>query len=273
MTLNGIIARGAKIVADNSPAICTALGFMGCGLSVYMTYKAAPAIKEVHDRESWIRDDIKEDISEKEKAREELKNSYSTEIKELAPLCAPVAIVWGVSAGFILVANKIHIDRQAAAVAAYSVSTETLNRYQDKVIEKFGEKAHKDILDESTRELVSSNPPKGFDPEHVVNPQGTVRVYDNVTGRYFFSSRERILEAESEINKKVVNEMRVPLSEFYYALGLEESFSLGDSVGWDVSNTYYGGGNLDIYFTPMLDDEKNPCLALNYHVIVFDRHV
>ena len=79
------------------------------------------------------------------------------------------------------------------------------------------------------------------------------------------------MTAESEVNKRLINEVRVPLEEFYYELGLEETFLLGKKLGWDISSPYYNGGNLDVYFTPMLDDDKNPCLVLNYHVMVLDR--
>lgn len=270
MDVKKILGGLLKFASDNSPAILTGLGIAGFGTTVVMTARVASRVEETHKRRVWEREDIVE-YGEPELRKYDIRQSYVGEAKELAPLCAPAVGVGLISVGCVLMAHKIHSDRQAAIMTAYSISTEALNRYQSKVIEKLGEEMHQDILDSATREFLHDNPEKDVDPETLVIPEGTVRCYDAVTGRYFFSSREKILEAESEVNKRLINEVRVPLEEFYYELGLEESFVLGKKTGWDISTPYYGGGNLDVYFTPMLDDDKNPCLVLNYHVTLLDR--
>lgn len=278
MDWKGLAKTVTKAASRHSPAIFTALGIAGFGTTVVMTAKAAPRAADVHARESWERCDAadeKEDgIISEEELKAKVRDSYIREVKDLAPLYLPVAGMGILSIGCFLMANKIHVDREAAVMAAYSLSEKTLATYQDKVIEKLGEEVHKDILDEATKDIVRNEAPEDLSPDAIVVPNGgaTVRCYDNVTGRYFFSSKERILEAEGAVNKRLLNETRVPLQEFYYELGLEENFVLGEAMGWDISNPYFGGDNvLSIWFTPMLDDDKNPCLALNYHVLIFER--
>lgn len=274
MNLGKLAKSVGAVLSKNSPAIFTGLGLGGFAATIVMTAKASPKVQDIHKRAEWDREDIQGSDHPSEQARKDaLRDSYVEEAKVLAPICLPPIFVGLASVACILASDKIQADRKAAVMAAYSLSAETLGRYQEKVIEKLGDEVHRDILEETTKEMVRDKAPENLEPEKIVVPEGTVRVYDNVTGRYFFSSRDRILAAESEINKRLINEVRVPLQEFYYEMGLEERFTLGESMGWDVSNPYYDAGNLDIYFTPMLDDDKNPCLALNYHVMVFDRKV
>jgi hypothetical protein len=270
MDLKRLIRSVAKAVGDHSPEILTGLGIVGFGTTVVMVAKAAPTVDYVHSQASFDRQDLMEYEKDEELKKDLVRQSYIQEAKEIALLYGPAAGVGIMSVACFLGAHKLEADRRAAILAAYSLSEKTLTTYQEKVIEKLGEEAHQDILDETTKEIVRRDAPEG--EEHILapNPAGTVRCYDNVTGRYFYSSKDAILEAESAINKRLLSETRVNLQEFYYELGLEEKFTIGDSAGWDISSPY-NPQMMDIWFTPMLDDEKNPVLAINYHVAIFDR--
>ncbi len=273
MNLKMLVKTIGKTLSKKSPVIFTGLGIVGFGTTVYMVAKASPEAKHIHDKEVWVRDDIKNSNAADEDKKENLKDSYLYEAKALLPLYGPPAAVGITSIGCFLMANKINVNRQEALMAAYSLSTETLARYQDKVIEKLGEEVHSDILDSTLKEVADNHPEEGYSFEESVIPAGQVRIYDNVTGRYFYCSKERIMEAESEVNKRLPNEIRVTLQEFYYAMGLEERFNFGETHGWDVTDSYGRNNVLDIFFGPHLDDEKNPCLAINYHVMSFERDI
>lgn len=265
MNVQALIAKAAKTLKQNSATILTGIGIIGFGTTVVMVAKAAPSAKDIHDRESEIRDDLRDEGDD-----EGIKESCIYEAKKLLSLYGPPIGVGVMSVACFIGANKIHMDRQTALLAAYSLSEKTLTTYQAKVIEKLGDETHSDILNEATKEIVRSNAPEGDEHITPVVPAGLVRCYDNVTGRYFFSSETKIMEAESTINKKLLTETRVPLQEFYYELGINDRFALGDAAGWDISLAY-ATPMLDVYFTPMLDDDKNPVLALNYHITIFDR--
>lgn len=262
MNVRNLLKAGANMLSEHSPAILTGLGIVGFVTTVAMTAKAASKVEEIHISAEADRDSCE--------TKEELRDSYVEEAKALAPLVVPVAAVGVTSIGCFIFANKVQADRRAAVMAAYSLSAETLSRYQDKVIEKLGEDEHRNILHEATKDLVSENVPVGYNANAEVIPMGKVRVFDTVTGRYFFSTKEDIYAAESEINQMLVDQVRVEHQEFYYLLGLEESYSLGRSMGWDVSSSF-GGRAMKIWLSPHLDDEKNPCLAMSYHVVIFDR--
>lgn len=269
MDISTIGKKALQAFVKNSPAILTGLGVGGFVTTVILTAKGAPQAKKVHDWHSERRRESLEKMPPKtnsEKAKR-IFRSAAKEAKDLAPLYGPAAAMGGVSLICFLGANKIQADRQAALMAAYSLSEKTLTTYQKKVIEKLGEDMHEEVLSDTTREIVKES--KIPDGRHSVE-DGRTRCYDNVTGRYFYCNKETILQAESEMNKRLLSEGRVYLQDFYYEMGLEERFALGDSMGWDISLAN-GEHVLNVWFTPMLDDEKNPCLALNYHVTIFDR--
>ena len=274
MRLTDILKAACDGMSKHSPEILTGLGIAGFCATVMMVAKASPSADRIHkdaeDKRLDVAYEIDEDLIDPDDGKKTIRDSYIHEARQLAPLYAPAATVGVMSVACFLFANKIQADRQAAVMAAYSLSEKTLSTYQRKVIERLGEDAHREILDEATREIVRDDAPDGDEHLKLPVPEGMVRCYDNVTGRYFFSNKEKIIEAESTINKRLLNETRINLQEFYYELGLEERFMLGDSMGWDVSSPYYPQ-MMDIWFTPMLDDEKNPVLAINYHVAIFER--
>lgn len=268
--VNGLLKEAVGFATKHSPAIFTGLGISGFVVTVVMTAKAAPVVSYEHD----IFEQERYEKTESGCTKDDLKDSYLEEAKVLAPAIIPPVITGVASIACVLAAHKIQSDRKAAVLTAYSLSEKTLTEYQRKVIEKLGEEQHEEILKEATKDIVRNDVPEGFDHEKYVVPEGMVRIYDNVTGRYFFSTKERVMKAESEINKRLLNEVRVPLQEFYYAMGMEERFNLGEILGWDLSSPYANdNGPLDVWFAPMLDDDKNPCLALNYHVMVFSRSI
>jgi len=274
MDVRALARTIAKDLSRHSPAILTGMGVAGFVTTIVMTAKASPDAMDIHNDEVAIRKRADRDyenktISEEERDRYK-KESYLEEAKSLAPLCLPPLIVGTASITCFLLSGKVRSDRHAALLAAYSMSTETLARYQDKVIEKFGEESHRDILNDATVEMARDNVPDGYIAETEVIPMNKVRVYDTVTGRYFYSNKEAIYEAESEINQMLIDQVIVKHQEFYYLLGLEESYSLGESMGWDVGSGR-GVGALKVWLSPHLDDDKNPCLAMSYHVLIFDR--
>lgn len=279
MELNGIFKAVMRKASENSPAIFTGLGIAGFITSLAMTVKASEKASDIHKEHRFDRDDLSyamESSKDEESARivkADIRRSYVDEAKDLAPLYGPVVAVSAISIGCILWGRKIQVDRQAAVMAAYSLSAETLSRYQAKVIEKLGEDVHSDILNDTVKDLTREHVQEDVDHQKEVIPMGLVKCYDTVTGRYFFSTREKIIEAESEINKRLINEVRVSLQEFYYAMDVEDEFYLGKCMGWDISCPWSQDSNLNVFFGPMLDDEKNPCLALHYHATIFERKV
>lgn len=267
MRIPDILSKASKIVAKNSPAILTALGIAGFGTTVVLAVRATPAADAAHRGHIWKRHDIEEnpDIQD---VKEALRDDIIEEVKEIVPLYAPALGMGIVSIVCFVGASKIHADRHAAIMAAYSLSEKTLATYQEKVRERLGADVHSDIHDEVMKELVDDDTaPDGT----LVVKEGKWRFYDTKLGRYFYSTREEIMAAESEINRRLLAETRVNLSEFYYAMGIDDPGQVADCMGWDISDRYAQA--MEIWFTPMFDDEKNPCTAIHYRMTIFERSV
>ena len=121
------LARSAILtLSKHSPEILTGLGVVGFATTIVMTAKAAPKAADIHKWEETYRHDTARN-------EDEVKESYLEEAKSLAPLVVPPAIVGIASVSCFIFSNKVSADRRAAIMAAYSLSTETLARYQEKV--------------------------------------------------------------------------------------------------------------------------------------------
>lgn len=271
MNIGSLLKTASATLSKHSPAILTGLGLTGFAATVVMVAKASPTAAMVHECEVENRISYASDIEDENERKQFIKDSYVNEVKKLAPLYGPPAVVGTASALCFIFANKVQADKRAAVMAAYSLSTDTLARYQEKVIERLGENEHLDILNSVTKERIEESVPPEYDATTEIIPAGKIRVYDSVTGRYFYSTKEAIYEAESGINQMLIDQALVKHCEFYYLLGVEESYALGEAMGWDVSSRY--GNALKVWLSPHLDDEKNPCLCLNYHVTIFERGV
>lgn len=268
MKLPDILTKGASFVAEKSPGFLTAFGITGFVTTVVIAVKATPKADACHRWHVSRRESIVNDPEFEDCRKEEMRKDVLDEMKELAPLYGPAVGMGVLSIACFVGASKVHADRQATLLAAYSLSEKTLATYQEKVRERLGEEVGSDIHNETMRELVrETEAPEGT----LVVMDGKYRFYDTVLGRYFYSTREEIMAAESDINRRLVMEARVPLSEFYSSLGIEDFGCVTDCMGWDISSRYVQ--SMEIMFTPMFDDEKNPCTAMHYHVAIFDRSV
>lgn len=258
--LHGVIDAVRGFTVKKSPEIFTALGIGGFITTVVLTAKASPKVAASHFGYQVLRN-----ASE---SKDERISLWKEEARELVPACAPIIISGGASIGFVLAAHRIRAKRAATLATAYSLAERTLSAYQEKAIERLGEDGHKELMQAVTDKLAAEETP--FDDGYSYRPEedGNCLCYDRVTGRYFRSTPEDIRAAESEVNKRLIDEVIVPLSEFYFYLGLDDKGFVCDALGWDLAKD-----KLDIYFTSMLDDEKNPCLVLNYNVSIIDKRV
>lgn len=267
MNIPDILARAARMTARHTPEILTGAGIAGFVTTVVLAVRAAPIGEEVARSHRWIREEIAHE-EDPETRKKQIREDIIAEAKELVPLYGPAAGVGCLSIACFLVASKVRTDRQAAILAAYSLGEKTFATYQQKVIDRIGEEGHADILRNTMVDVARDDPA----PDGTLGiVDGKMRFYDMVLGRYFYSTREDILGAESDINRRLLSERRVPVSDFYYAMGIENRSMVSECMGWDISDRYVQA--LDVSFAPMFDDEKNPCTAMFYKATIFDRSV
>jgi hypothetical protein len=79
-----------------------------------------------------------------------------------------------------------------------------------------------------------------------------------LTGRYFNSDMETLRKAENDVNFRLVNELYVPICDFYYLIGLPYTSNSGQ-IGWT------SGKLMNLEFTTTMSEDSRPCLAFEYN--------
>lgn len=253
MNLANVISHGIRLarrqIVEHAPQALKIAGAAASVTSVVMLCKASYNYRGVRDRRrySWAA-----------ATTEERKEIVTT----IAKLYGPGIVVGIGGIACLLMSGRLTRKKQIALESAYVMLSESANTYQQKVIERLGEDAHRDILQEMAdedRHGLPEEPPAGA---YYAQGNGDTLVYDRVTGRMFWSSPQHIREAESTVVKRCADEMYVTLNTFYEELGLPDYSFVGDAIGWDLEKC-----PPDIVFRSMLEDDR-PVLVLNYSTVV-----
>lgn len=235
--MNKFLSNVSKVVSEHIPEILTGLGITGfvCG-TVYAIKVSNKAKKDI-------------DISETRKEK----------VKKIAKYYAPVAAIDIVSATCIIAARRVDCRRNAVLATAYTACEAALKEYEDKVIETIGEKKSEDIRRSIVEDHMKQNPVQNT--EVIVTGSGDTLCYDDYTGRYFKSSKDKLIRIENELNRRMRDEITITLNDFYYEVGLPE-VERGNDFGWDIDKEY-----VHLAFSSHLNEEGMPCLSVSYNVI------
>ena len=244
-----LLSIGKSFLSTNAPTIFQIAGTAGFIGTVGTAIRIAPSAKY--------------EMEGRERSENKIDDAWLA-VKTGAPLYGPVIGLGVISLGCFYASNHIVTKQNAMLAAAASISERALVEYQEQVVKKLGEAAHGDIL-----EAVAANTDEEvFNVSNFIEGDGDTLCYDKVTGRYFTSSPDKIRQAENTVMKRCVDDFTVKLNDFYYELGLDDVSLIGEAVGWDISKV-----KPDIRFSAMLENNKTPCLVLNYHVCMLNRNV
>jgi hypothetical protein len=235
--------RLAKLTADNSPAIFTALGVAGALTTAYLTGKATIKAMKIVQHEERIRELPDGPITNQQ--------VVSLVWKQYIPPAGSAVV----TIACIILANRIGSRRAAALAAAYAISERGFAEYKAKVIEKLGEKKEQGVRDEIAQDRVNKNP---FNDVFIVG-EGQVLCYDSYTGRYFLSDMETIRRAVNDINHQINADFYASLSDFYALIGLPRT-SMSDNMGWNADQL------LEVTYSAVLSEAGKPCVAIDFRV-------
>lgn len=245
MILSKYLKQVERFTADNSPAILTAIGIVGVVSTAYLTGKASVrAVKLIQEEEAYRVMYNKPPATQ----RDLVELVWKEYIPAIGSSVATIAC--------IICSNRIGSRRTAAIAAAYSISEKAFAQYEEKVIERLGEKKHREIHDEIAEDNVRNTRPTS---EVMVIGDGNVLCFDSFSGRYFQSSMETIKKAQNDTNYQILNGMYASLGDFYSRLGLAGT-SYSEEVGWNSDHL------LEVMFSTVLSDDGRPCLAINFNV-------
>lgn len=244
MTFNTFMRATEKMILDNAPLIATTIGVAGTVTTAILSgravYKTVIAVEE-------------ENISR------EFKGMPPAKAAEIAAISwqyyIPPVIVGTITISSIISANRISTKRAAALAAAYSLSEKAFGEYRDKVAERFNSSQERRVRDDIAQEHVIENPPKSN--EIVVTGNGDVMCYDDLTGRYFLSSMEKLRSAVNTINEKILSSGYASLTELYDEFGLKAT-AFSEEVGWKDNQL------ISVTYSTVMSDDGRPCISISY---------
>lgn len=228
----------------NSPAILTGVAAGGLIGTTVMAVKSTPRAMAIIE----------------EASRDENNEKIELDWKEKVGLCwkeyIPAAILGGASIACMIGAQSINSRRVAAFSSLYSISSEALKEYKNKVVETIGENKEEKIEDARIKDKIEHNPLSGNDV--IITGYGNTLCFDEFTGRYFRSDMETIRKTVNDLNEKMMCDDFVGLNDLYYELGMEQT-ELGELVGWCSDE-----GSFKVSFNSKLADNGEPVLVMSF---------
>lgn len=231
-------------VTKHSPEILIGLGVAGLLGTTILAVRETPKVLKLLDKK-------KEELDVEKLS---VKDTVKTVWKNYIP-CAVLAVT---SVACIVGASNISARRNAALAAAYAIGNKAFSDYKEEVINLLGEEKEKEIKEKVADRHLKENPVAS--KEVIITDNNEHLCYDEITGRYFKSSQNKIKEAQNVINDRLRDEMWVSLNDLYYELGLP-NVRVGDDLGWNVDDGY-----LDIILSSRIAEDGTPCLTLDYAV-------
>jgi hypothetical protein len=245
MKTKAILKAAEKFIIDNSPGILTGLGVTGAVTTAVLTGKAswnsAVLISDT-EAERGVKESNFVALTSKEK--------FEIVWKEFIPPAA----VGVVTVAAIIAANSVGTRRTAAITAAFKLSEQVNQDYKKKVLETLGLQKEEKLRSEIAAEKIAQNPPPG---NMLIISGSNVLFFDELTGRYFENTMEKVQQAVNEINYQVNQYNHASLSDFYWKIGLQAT-SFSDNVGWCLDEL------LDVQYSPVMYEGK-PAIMIGYN--------
>ena len=223
-----------------SPEILTGIGVGGFVGAIILGIKATPRACELIEERKL--DERKDKLTK----REIIQTTWKCYVPTAVTAVTATACVVGAAAEN----NK----RNAALMAAYSLSQETMQIYKSKVIEALGERKESEIREKADREYVERHPPRGFEVNPI--PPDTLCCYK---GTYFYSNWDKIRSAVNQLGEDMLDNPFYPTvteNDFREMFGLPYTKE-GNSLGWDLHVT----GRPELY--------PASCIELENHQVCF----
>jgi hypothetical protein len=235
----------------DTQTMLTGMGITGVVTTAYFAGRGSFKAAEILERENQRRIATAMEGPDKE----EPLLSTKEKAKLVWPCYVPAIGVGATTITSIVLANHTASKKIAALTVASGISERALHEYKTKVIEKIGENKERTIRDEIAQDRVNKNPPTNT--QVLMASEGDVLCFDQITGRYFMSTMEKIRRAENRINFEIINHMYASLSAFYDEVGLAPT-TYSDEVGWNGNEVF------EVKISTVLSPDNRPCLAVDF---------
>lgn len=144
------------------------------------------------------------------------------------PMILPV-LTFATSTACIIFAEKKILKRNAALAIAYKGAEAALTEFKSQAKEELGEEKVKQIEEKVVEKHIQETKPDNI----ISTGHGNDLIYDYMTGRMFYSNRNYVDHCINTVNKQMLNERYVTLSDLYDQLDWPHT-GLSDMIGWNV---------------------------------------
>lgn len=226
--------RGAR---RHLPELLTVFGGLGMLTTVVLAVKATPRAMAAIEAEK------------KERNVEEITPVET--IKVAGKYYLPAVMTGAASIGCLAGSATVSHRRIAALIASQQI-TEVAMTEGAKVVEDF---ANKTKVAETDKKADDKRPPNS---EVVSNGGDEWLCVEAISGRRFKSSINKMRSVMNELNRQMLFDSYVTLSDLYDMLGLEHTAD-SDDRGWKISHDF-----IEPRFETRLLDDGAPCIVLDY---------
>lgn len=227
------------------PAICTASGIglmlTAIGLGISETPSALDILQD-EGIESF--DDAKHDIK--------------TTITCIVRAYWPMALTAACGIILLIMAQTSNQKRISALLTSYALSEQQRKDFKAAVADKLKPNDLKACEAQAAQKNIDRDAP---DESQIIQTGGGQDLFkDGPSGRYFYTSYDAVIHAETMANRILSNDTWISQSEIYDCLELPPT-TVSDMLGFDIAN-----GPLEFQVTPCTSWKNTPCFLLDYRL-------
>lgn len=228
-------------LSKNSPLILTTLSVAGVCSTVITSSQDTIKAKNIIDK------------SLPKNKKELIKSTWKCYI--------PTAISTTSTIACILGSHHCSSKQKNAIASAYALSQVTLQKYQEKVIERIGKNKARDIREEVDKEIANIKSPVSIFQSQLTDAidtgHGKTLFYDIPGELYFYSDMNYMDKQVNDLNREVRTEMYFNWNELRYRWGLPYK-KYGSELIFDVDRP------LEVRYEPELMDNGQVRILVNY---------
>ena len=227
------------------PAICTASGIGLMITAIGLGISETPSAMDILQNEgitSW----------------EDAKTEPKIAIASVARAYWPMALTAACGVTLIILAQTSNQKRISALLTSYALSEQQLKDFKAAVAEKLKPHEIKACEAKAAQRNVERDNP---DESQIIQTGGGQDLFkDGPSGRYFYSSYDAVIHAETMANRILSNDTWISQSEIYDCLELPPT-TVSDLLGFDAQN-----GPLEFQIIPCQSWKNAPCFLIDYRL-------
>lgn len=160
---------------------------------------------------------------------------FIDKVKVAAPIYAPAILMGAASCGCTIGAVAVDESRLSKMTTLAMTTATSLATAEQKLLETSGREEMMKYKEEKVKEAIKTNPPTAKNV--IATEHGSDIFYDELSDRYFTSSKDFIMDAANRFNRDITHgaDLSADVNEWYDMLDLPRCW-LGKTSEWNVEN-------------------------------------